>query len=546
MGRCGDVAGHRSRTLAVRHAQADSASPSSSSSSLSLHHLPPLCTCREHRRFHCTLLSAPLRFPCDVRAPELLVHSIHERERLGGQCSSTASACSGAQGHYQLSLSMNHGQREEDASLLHSTEEEGSGDMRAIAAAARAADSADSVRSSLTCLLGLVSATLVAVALLLALLLQRSQPQWPYWPQQSESSTPSPRSAPDGASFSLATTIPPLPWCPPTVDPSRPKPWTWAKVQIHVVASHRPDFVPMQVRTLRRFMTKDSFEYVLWDNARDPNVTAAFIEVTREWGVRYMRLPIEEQGGHGPSGQHFVAVAHLMGKEGLAYNGTVMLLDSDMFLIAPFPWNELVPPYTTIANSLHTRPMCDDDPLYPGCHGQVPFLWDLVHTPSYVDPHAEQRVWYLWPNLVIFPHMPSVPDRQQLSWEHGTLRDQRMDTGGQTALYLESHKGQVNISNIVASWYDPQAWREQYLGMPQYARLRAARNLPLMQLIFPARQTRDDYSFVANYSILHYRAASRWDNKGEEDDNAKWTRFKAVVEEAERLDDIEQERCPRE
>jgi hypothetical protein len=50
------------------------------------------------------------------------------------------------------------------------------------------------------------------------------------------------------------------------------------------------------------------------------------------------------EGSQGPSEYHWRTVDFLPKREGYAYPGTVWLIDPDMFLFAPFPWEEVLPP----------------------------------------------------------------------------------------------------------------------------------------------------------------------------------------------------------
>jgi hypothetical protein len=123
----------------------------------------------------------------------------------------------------------------------------------------------------------------------------------------------------------------------------------------------------------------------------------------------------------------------------------------------------------------------------------------------------------------MFISMSAIPDRESPDWRVCTVNGH-----DSTRKFLVDHPT-LRISNVVASWYSSVAWRAMWEGSTSYGRERAARNRPLMRLIFPSSDVdseaaSNDYSFMANFSILHFRAGSNWIGLKPEEFDDKWAR----------------------
>ena len=266
-----------------------------------------------------------------------------------------------------------------------------------------------------------------------------------------------------------------------------------------------------------------SFHIIVYDNSAlgDTNTTTQFEEQCSSLGVRYERVP---QNGLHPgdaSWSHASAVEYLWRREATVYQDAVMLLDHDMFLIAPFPWAQVSPPGVHLTTVLQSRRRGDCE-LSP-------------------DPTcAQQTVFYIWPNFAIFNPMTSFANLGvvELDWGPREYHGVRLDTGGQTAPWLERFLNTSRVQEVSSSGIDAK-WRAMhFLSCSPLERMYAARNTALMELLIPTtdqqQSSEGDYGFLAGLSILHYRAGSAWDRKGASVEEIKWSRVKRVLEEAVR------------
>lgn len=220
---------------------------------------------------------------------------------------------------------------------------------------------------------------------------------------------------------------------------------------VYTVAFNRPDMIGLQLRSLQRFL-REPFSYTVLDNAADPEMDRAIERSCAELGAACVPVPHRSQRNANVShawALQWAWVHHLLPIR----QGTAVLLDSDVFALAPLSFVDLVGDHHLVA--------------------------------------LEQRrgaVVYPWPGIVAL-NMERIPRRELISFMCSTnMRGERVDVGGSlcewTDNVAEYEDGQVDWRRLTVSAFEgPEGYEEEF-GFELY-----------------------------ESSLLHYHAASNWDRR---------------------------------
>lgn len=167
---------------------------------------------------------------------------------------------------------------------------------------------------------------------------------------------------------------------------------------------NRPDFIELQHKTFKKFL-HDSYEFVVFNDAQTPSMVNQIDAACEACGIRNFHLPQINRSVNSCSGRHSEAIMYSLQKIGLKYDGIVMMIDCDMFLIKDF--------------------------------SVVDFLRDFDIAGLY-QLSSDQKCNYLFAGLIFF-NMNNLPNKATMNLSDGYINGARVDTGGNIYYYLKAN-----------------------------------------------------------------------------------------------------------
>ena len=265
-------------------------------------------------------------------------------------------------------------------------------------------------------------------------------------------------------------------------------------IKIYSFTCHRPDFVALQLYSLRKYL-KEDFEFIVLDNSKFGQESGkfydAFHEQGRQLGVSVIDIlkdqnlidrcqaielscPLFNSAGQYTNANVACAYGRCWAWENIISKeqGPIAMLDSDVFLIQP----------VKLTDSLYPHVICNIP------DGRV---------------HQDGRCFrYMWPTFFL-ADMARMPDPETLNWWCGRIEGIPVDVGGQSYHYFQAHPG-LDVSHITQRHYcyiEGEDWKSLAFQPPNY-----------------------DQFYLKDGIILHYRSGSNW-NRMSEDYHAKKTEW---------------------
>jgi hypothetical protein len=237
-------------------------------------------------------------------------------------------------------------------------------------------------------------------------------------------------------------------------------------VSLFTYADKRPDFIQWQVDCFKRCL-QDDWDLTVYDNAAQPMHSQQIQAECRRLGLP-CRL-VEMKGHYDPTSACGVPLnwswhAHLRKLR----DRIVVVIDSDMFLLKPFSVEQ--------------------------------FLGDC-HVAAMKARRA--HVKYLW-NGICFFNMATLPDPEQINWDHGLVDNVNTDVGGHIHYYLQRHP-QLRVRDIPTTW-KIIARHANYFVLPEAI----------------VAEYKDEYGYeLYAEAFLHYTRGSNWDGQSRDHHEAK-------------------------
>ncbi len=246
------------------------------------------------------------------------------------------------------------------------------------------------------------------------------------------------------------------------------------KVSIFAHYFGQPEFIKYQHLFFKKNML-DEYELVIFEDSRDPNVTAQIKHECEKYGITYVRipphvfdypkLPITENwiSLKAPSFQCSVATQYIYDQYVIPSQNVCLILDNDIFLLSPISIEQ--------------------------------FLGE--HAFSYVKQEkiaSDSLVTYMLPNFIIFN--PSLmPEKDNLNFNMGTISGVRTDSGGYTHFYLTKHRSLGNQIPIHYLWETECPLKDTFMNY--------------CPLLFTSQEWASHY-FLQPEAFLHIRMGSNW------------------------------------
>lgn len=246
------------------------------------------------------------------------------------------------------------------------------------------------------------------------------------------------------------------------------------RTTVYTVAFNRPEFIPLQHRSLVRFML-DEFDLVVINNAADGDDAREIAVACDRIGVPCVAVEgnphenINLSCGYGIQW----AFENVISKQTA---GTAAILDSDMFMLAPLSLAEFLAPH--------------DIAGIPQSRGHVDYLW----------------------NGILFMDMDSLPERDTMNFMCGRVDDQPVDVGGMLHAWLHDVEPSV-----------------KFIGQTGQICSRNENLVCLPPAMLEHYEDRFRIEIVAG-AFLHYGGGSNWDLQSDEYHASKTAFVRRITE----------------
>lgn len=264
-----------------------------------------------------------------------------------------------------------------------------------------------------------------------------------------------------------------------------------AKILIFTCSYNRPDFIEIQHKTLAAFL-EDEYEYVVFDDSRDPKMTRKMKATCDALGVRYVKVPqaihdrpylprLPGEDYNHPTIRNVNVVQYFLNTLGFEHDDIVVLLDSDIFLVKPFNIREFMRDY------------------------------DMVGAAS-----GNGFVRYVW-HVLAFLDMRTLPNRHTLTFNCGRIDGKPVDGGGHSYYYLRDnpeikfkHAHHISSHNVACQ----KCRAEPFSVCSHNTELlkRIGMNDPQIEFM----QSAHNVEFHLDHTFMHYRGGTNWN--GQSDD----------------------------
>lgn len=231
------------------------------------------------------------------------------------------------------------------------------------------------------------------------------------------------------------------------------------KVNIYTYADKRPDFLDVQASTFKQFVKDKDWKFTVFNNGSSPQLIQAIDERCKAYELDCIKV---ENPDH--SNPNFACAYPIQWswKKYLQFNqGITVFLDSDMFMLKPFSFEERLGNKDIIA--LKQK------------RGHVP---------------------YISTNLVII-NTPNLPEKDQMDWYCDSVEGQACDVGGRLYPWLTKHKDTLKVEAVKYSG-DIATHYGNLFCLPRQIR---------------GRYRNDFYFQTFEDSFFHYKRGSNWDGK---------------------------------
>lgn len=283
-----------------------------------------------------------------------------------------------------------------------------------------------------------------------------------------------------------------------------------AKVLIITHSYNRPDFIPLQHATFKKFLS-DDYEFVVFNDGPTQKLAGQIEEACRALQIRCIRVPQEIhqrpylprqpwEDWNCPSVRTANAIQYSFDTVAFDHDGIVAVIDSDMFLIRPFSIGQYL----------------GEDHI--AAVGQWRGSMGCIH--------------YLWNGLLFF-NMTTLPHKRSLNFNCGSIEGNHTDTGGFTYYYLkENPQARVLYMRQQLDLTDGDFITDSYelenRGHLEEEALREASFPPALTRLIQDRP--DDIQFFLGFAFLHYRRAGNYHHKSNKYHREKTERLQRFIE----------------
>lgn len=179
-----------------------------------------------------------------------------------------------------------------------------------------------------------------------------------------------------------------------------------SKVLIFTCAYNRPDFIALQAKTFRAFLQDPDYEYVVFNDGQNGDMAQRNEQICAQLGIRCIRMPQHLHTSNEATFRHNDTMNYAFRTLANDFNGLVVLMDSDVFLIKPLNIQQYMQGY------------------------------DLIG--GHQERNNGQRVIYISPVLVFF-NMNTLPNKSSINFSPGRILGNDCDNGAYMYYYLKNN-----------------------------------------------------------------------------------------------------------
>ncbi len=267
-----------------------------------------------------------------------------------------------------------------------------------------------------------------------------------------------------------------------------------SKILIMTHAYNRPEFIPLQDATFKKFV-KNDYEFIVFNDARDPQLRKDIFDTCKNLGLQCIR--IEQEVHDRPylkrlPGEDYNSsccrcanvVQYSLDEIGFKHDDIVVIVDSDLFLIKELDIREYMKDYVVSA----------------------------------VD-QARGHVHYLW-NCLVFLDVPQLPEKELFNFNCGKVDNISTDVGGHLYYYFKKYS-HLPIKYITQ-------WHLQEHSAEVTAKL-VKKDLTRKTLSFLDDPIPDSI-FMLDATFLHYQNGTNWNNNDPDYHKKKFKKLKKFIE----------------
>lgn len=261
-----------------------------------------------------------------------------------------------------------------------------------------------------------------------------------------------------------------------------------AKVLIITHSYNRPDFIEIQAKTFKAFLS-DDYEFVVFNDASKEPMKQQIEQTCEHLGIRCIRVPQHLHASDGTAGaRHVHGMQYSFNTLAYDHDGIVCLIDSDAFLIKPLSIESYLKDFD-IAGELEGR------------------------------GNNKIEIRYLSP-ILVFMNMRTLPNKRTLNFGGGTIHGFACDNGAQTYYYFKNNpsarRKDISLAHIGAFAESLNCQTCKNLSCKKCIETMVAHGFDEALISFIHECPNLNIEFFLNYHFLHYRGGCNWDGQSTE------------------------------
>lgn len=231
------------------------------------------------------------------------------------------------------------------------------------------------------------------------------------------------------------------------------------KLKIYSFQFNRPDFIPLQYKSIKRFVG-DNSEFIVINNGQTPTMKAQIEAQCNILGVKYYNVEPQLPYSSSPSVSHGMLLQWTFDHIAIHDKNCIScFMDADMFFI-----------------------------------NKPNFIKDMYKYDVAGVPFSNQHINYLWPNL-LFMNIDRLPNKSDMNFMCGYIDGLYVDTGGFLYYWMKNNNN-LKVKDI-SNFHVIESTRNNLHRLPADIR----------------KNYLDEFEFhIIENMILHYSHGSNWNN----------------------------------
>ena len=196
-------------------------------------------------------------------------------------------------------------------------------------------------------------------------------------------------------------------------------------IRIFTYVYNRPDFIRLHVKTFDAFL-EEPYEYIVFNDAPNEHMKKKIEQTCAQLNVQCMRVPDHAPHRQSPSYRHMDGIKHSLKHFGITYDGIVMMIDADMFLVRPFSVKSYMQGRTFVGGYQYrcrdgSRRAINEEDFING------YTFENNTTIIYTSP------------CLSFMDMKNLPNVHTINYDGDRVEGVPCDVGGHTYYYFKNN-----------------------------------------------------------------------------------------------------------